>query len=49
MDWGDSIHADPAILGGTPVVKGTRRSAELVLDLFAGGGRGKRCGRSTRR
>ncbi|MBA2597213.1 MAG: DUF433 domain-containing protein [Chloroflexota bacterium] len=29
------IHADPAILVGKPVVRGTRISVELILDWFS--------------
>ena len=37
MDWRDRISADPNVLVGKPVIKGTRISVELVLDLLAGG------------
>jgi uncharacterized protein (DUF433 family) len=37
MDWRDHITVDPQILVGKPVVKGTRISAELVIDLLAAG------------
>ncbi len=37
VDWRDRITVDPAILGGKPVVRGTRLAVELVLDLVAGG------------
>lgn len=37
VDWRDYIHADPHILAGKPVVKGTRLSVEFLLGLFAGG------------
>ena len=37
MDWRDRIVADPNVLVGKPVVKGTRISVELVMDLLAGG------------
>ncbi len=37
MDWREYIHADPKILVGKPVVKGTRLSVEFILDLFAAG------------
>ncbi len=36
-NWRDHIHADPAILGGKPVIKGTRISVELVLEYLAEG------------
>ncbi len=37
MDWRRQIHADPNILWGKPVVKGTRLSVEFILGLFAAG------------
>ena len=37
MDWRDHIAVDPQILVGKPVVKGTRISVELVIDLLAAG------------
>lgn len=37
MNWRDHIHSDPAILGGKPVIKGTRISVELVLEYLADG------------
>lgn len=38
MNWRDHIHSDPGILGGKPVVRGTRISVELVLEYLAEGG-----------
>ncbi len=38
MNWRDHIHSDPAVLGGKPVIRGTRISVELVLEYFADGG-----------
>ncbi len=38
MNWRDHIHSDPGILGGKPVVKGTRISVELILEYIAEGG-----------
>lgn len=35
MDWRDFIHSDPGILGGKPVIKGTRISVELILEKLA--------------
>jgi len=35
MDWKTRITLDPAILTGKPIVKGTRISVELVIDLLA--------------
>ncbi len=37
MDWREYIHADPEILLGKPVVKGTRLAVEFILRLFAAG------------
>jgi uncharacterized protein (DUF433 family) len=37
MDWRDHITVDPRILVGKPLVKGTRISVELVIDLLAAG------------
>ena len=37
MNWRDYIHSDPGILGGKPVVKGTRISVELILEYFEDG------------
>lgn len=37
MDWHKYIHSDPGILGGKPVVRGTRLSVEFILGLFAAG------------
>lgn len=37
MDWRTHIHSNPDILVGKPVIKGTRISVELILELFAEG------------
>jgi uncharacterized protein (DUF433 family) len=37
VDWRTRIAADPNVLVGKPVIKGTRISVELVLDLLAAG------------
>lgn len=37
MDWQDRIHADPKILVGKPVIKGTRIAVEFLLELLAEG------------
>jgi uncharacterized protein (DUF433 family) len=37
MKWREHINSDPEILGGKPVVKGTRLSVEFILGLFAAG------------
>ena len=35
--WGDHICCDAEILGGKPVVRGTRLAVEFILGLFAAG------------
>ncbi len=37
MNCNDYITADPAVLVGKPVVRGTRLAVEFVLDLIAQG------------
>ncbi len=37
INWQDFIHSDPDILLGKPLVKGTRISVELILELFSNG------------
>jgi len=37
MNWRDHIHSDPGVLGGKPVVRGTRISVELILEYVADG------------
>jgi len=37
MDWRNYIHADPAILVGKPILKGTRLAVEFILELIAEG------------
>jgi len=37
MNWKNYIVADPEILVGKPVIKGTRLSVELILDRLADG------------
>lgn len=36
-DWRERIAADPEILAGKPVTRGTRIAVELVIDLVARG------------
>ncbi len=36
-EWQGHIVADPKILVGKPVVKGTRLAVELIIDLLAQG------------
>ena len=37
MNWRDRIVVDPRILVGKPLIKGTRISVEMVIDLLAAG------------
>ncbi|MCI0650589.1 MAG: DUF433 domain-containing protein [Planctomycetes bacterium] len=37
MDWRTRIVIDPAVLVGKPIIKGTRISVELVVDLLGRG------------
>ncbi len=37
MEWNDRIIMDPGVLTGKPIIKGTRISVELVIDLLARG------------
>ncbi|MCH8207961.1 MAG: DUF433 domain-containing protein [Nitrospinae bacterium] len=37
MDWRERIVGDQKVLAGKPVIKGTRISVELVIDLLANG------------
>jgi uncharacterized protein (DUF433 family) len=37
MNWQERIIADPKVLAGKPVIKGTRLAVEFVLDLLAEG------------
>ena len=37
MEWRGKIVSDKNILGGKPIVKGTRLSVEFLLGLFANG------------
>ncbi len=37
MDWRTRITADPAVLVGKPVVKGTRLAVEFIIGLLAAG------------
>ena len=37
IDWEDYIEADPEIMVGKPVIKGTRITVELILEFLAGG------------
>ena len=37
MSWQERIVVDPQILVGKPVIRGTRVSVELIVDLLAQG------------
>lgn len=37
MEWREHITSNREILGGKPIVKGTRLSVEFLLGLFANG------------
>ena len=37
MDWEDRITADPKVLVGKPVIKGTRLAVEFIIELLANG------------
>jgi uncharacterized protein (DUF433 family) len=37
MEWREHITSDREILGGKPIIKGTRLSIEFLLGLFANG------------
>ena len=37
MNWRKHIHSNPGILGGKPVIRGTRISVELILEYLAEG------------
>ena len=37
MTWREHIHSDPAILGGKPVIRGSRLSVELILERLSDG------------
>lgn len=37
MDWQEFIHTDREILGGKPIIRGTRLSVEFILGRLADG------------
>ncbi len=37
MNWQEHITADPGILVGKPIIRGTRISVEFILDLLTEG------------
>ena len=37
MDWREHIEVNPEVMGGKPVIKGTRITVEIILDWLAVG------------
>ena len=37
MNWSDYIVSNPEVLLGKPIIKGTRISVELIVELFSNG------------
>ncbi len=37
MNWQDRIYVDSKVLGGKPVIKGTRLAVEKIVELMAAG------------
>ena len=37
MDWRERITIDPGIMGGKPVVRGTRVPVQVIMGSLAGG------------
>ena len=37
MNWREHIEVDPQVMGGKPVIKGTRITVEIILDWLAAG------------
>jgi uncharacterized protein (DUF433 family) len=37
MNWEDRIAIDPKVLGGKPVIKGTRVPVQVIVGSLAGG------------
>ena len=37
MNWREHIHSDPGVMGGKPVIKGTRITVEIILEWLAAG------------
>lgn len=37
MDWREHIETNPEVMGGKPVIRGTRIPVEIILDWMAAG------------
>ena len=37
MDWREHIEFNPKVMGGKPVIRGTRITVEILLDWLAAG------------
>src|SRR5690348_16667451 len=37
MNWQERVAIDPSVLGGKPVIRGTRLAVEYILELLAAG------------
>lgn len=37
MNWRDHIETNPDVMGGKPVIRGTRITVEIILDWLAAG------------
>ena len=37
MDWREHIEVNPEVMGGKPVIRGTRITVEIILDWLAAG------------
>lgn len=37
MDWREHIEVNPEVMGGKPVIRGTRITVEILLDWLAAG------------
>lgn len=37
MNWRDHIESDPKVMGGKPVIRGTRIPVEILLEWLAAG------------
>ncbi len=37
VDWSEHVTSDPQVLGGKPLIRGTRLAIDFILGLFAAG------------